>query len=201
MKKGYTSTDKVLMHAKIDFNLFVGIHENILRFVGAVLNDKIRGPYIVLEYCNKGQLDIWLKYERINADGRTLNKLCKIANGICDGMIFLEEKEVVHQRLGTRNVLLNESFGHGLIPKIYGFCPTPNTDTDGKKLVVLSVFPMGVDHEVELVDPRKYPVDRPQYKSSANLAITPSWTKSPKTLQVSSSKMVSEPGIPIAERA
>ncbi|XP_062608025.1 uncharacterized protein LOC134269841 [Saccostrea cucullata] len=137
MKKGYTSTDEVLMQAKIDYYLYVGKHENILRFVGAVLNDKIRGKYIVLEYCNKGQLDIWLQNERNKADDRTFNKLYKIANGICDGMVYLEEKEVVHQRLGTRNVLLNESATSGseLIPKIYGFCPTPKTDTDGKEQI------------------------------------------------------------------
>ena len=41
----------------------------------------------------------------------------------------------------------------------------------------------------------------PQYMSSASLATTPSSSKSPSTRHNSSSSAVSDPGIPIAERA
>ena len=41
----------------------------------------------------------------------------------------------------------------------------------------------------------------PRYRSSALLATTPSWIRCPSTRHMSSSKAVSEPGMPIAERA
>ncbi|XP_062593099.1 ephrin type-A receptor 8-like [Saccostrea cucullata] len=94
---------------------------------------------MILEFCNIGQLDIWLIDNKKKAYDRTFEmQLCKIVNGICDGMLHLEIKKLVHKSLAARNVLLNKpprSSSSELIPKIYGFCPTPKIDEDGNEQI------------------------------------------------------------------
>nr|XP_034323636.1 uncharacterized protein LOC105326363 [Crassostrea gigas] len=134
LKTGASEEDRMSMRAKINFYASkVGEHPNILHFMGAVLDDETLGPYMVLEFCEVGQLNSWLQQQKNTANEETSEQLCRICYGICKGMLHLESRKLVHRRLAARNVLLTSE----LEPKIYGFCPQQqeaegeNKDDDG----------------------------------------------------------------------
>lgn len=134
LKSGASEEDRMSMRAKINFYASkVGEHPNILHFMGAVLDDETLGPYMVLEFCEVGQLNSWLQQQKNTANEETSEQLCRICYGICKGMLHLESRKLVHRRLAARNVLLTSE----LEPKIYGFCPQQqegegeNKDDDG----------------------------------------------------------------------
>lgn len=134
LKSGASEEDRMSLRAKINFYASkVGEHPNILHFMGAVLDDETLGPYMVLEFCEVGQLNSWLQQQKNTANEETSEQLCRICYGICKGMLHLESRKLVHRRLAARNVLLTSE----LEPKIYGFCPQQqeaegeNKDDDG----------------------------------------------------------------------
>nr|XP_034323632.1 uncharacterized protein LOC105320732 isoform X2 [Crassostrea gigas] len=134
LKSGASEEDRISMRAKINFYASkVGEHPNILHFMGAVFDDETLGPYMVLEFCEVGQLNSWLHQQKNTANEETSEQLCRICYGICKGMLHLESRKLVHRRLAARNVLLTSE----LEPKIYGFCPQQqeaegeNKDDDG----------------------------------------------------------------------
>ncbi|XP_048736746.2 uncharacterized protein LOC125651937 [Ostrea edulis] len=129
LKSGYTDEDQMSMRAKINYYVKkVGEHPNILRFVGAAVDDLTLGPYMVLELCELGQLSTWLQKEKDKANEDTSEQLCRISYGISKGMFHLETRKLVHRRLAARNVLLTGE----LEPKIYGFCPQNEAEADEK---------------------------------------------------------------------
>lgn len=89
------------------------------------------GPYMILEYCEKGQLRDWLMQQKNSTSEDTIEQLYRIIYGISKGMCHLETKKIVHKKLAARNILLTDE----LEPKICGFGPEPNqkenNDADG----------------------------------------------------------------------
>ncbi|XP_063410738.1 uncharacterized protein LOC134693760 [Mytilus trossulus] len=119
------SEDAIMkMKAKINFyTKKVGRQKNVLDFIGSV-EDEVRGPMMILEYCSKGVLKQFLEAIRSNISNDIEEKLFRMVFGICQGMDFLASKQVVHRRLAARNILLNSI----LEPKITGFGPDPSYD-------------------------------------------------------------------------
>ncbi|VDI26755.1 Hypothetical predicted protein [Mytilus galloprovincialis] len=119
------------MRAKINFYAIkVGHHKNILDFIGSV-EDDIRGPMMILEYCPNGVLKEFLENARSNISVELVERLFRMAFGICNGMDYLASNKVVHRRLAARNVLLNKL----LEPKITGFGPDPEANKDEEERV------------------------------------------------------------------
>ncbi|CAG2209266.1 CD332 [Mytilus edulis] len=111
------------MKAKINFyTKKVGRHKNVLEFIGSV-EDEVRGPMMILEYCSKGVLKQFLEAIKSNISVDIDERLSRMVFGICLGMDFLASKQVVHRRLAARNILLNDMYE----PKITGFGPDPSS--------------------------------------------------------------------------
>ncbi|KAK3090381.1 hypothetical protein FSP39_011356, partial [Pinctada imbricata] len=122
LKSGYSEQDSVVMRAKINFFAQEQLeHENVLAFLGAVLNHPQFGAYLLLEYCEEGSLLRWLKKHRGKVNEDLIEKMCNMCFGIAKGMAYLESEDVVHKRLGARNIFLMSD----LEPKVAGFGPTP----------------------------------------------------------------------------
>ncbi|XP_048244011.1 uncharacterized protein LOC124122676 isoform X1 [Haliotis rufescens] len=119
--------NKLLMMAKINFAATqVGEHRNVLRFLGAVVNNDALGPMMVLEYCENGQLDTWLKDNRDKVDMDVLERIQMFVLGVARGMEFLANKEIVHRKLAARNCLVTFLYE----VKISGFGPSCMDDTN-----------------------------------------------------------------------
>ncbi|XP_052083561.1 angiopoietin-1 receptor-like [Mytilus californianus] len=117
------------MKAKINFyTIKVGRHKNVLQFIGSV-EDEVRGPMMILEYCSKGVLKQFLEAIKSNISVDIDERLYRIVFGICLGMDFLASKKVVHRRLAARNILLNGMYE----PKITGFGPDYISDEGDDK--------------------------------------------------------------------
>lgn len=132
LKSGYGEENLLMMKAKINFFAKeVGDHPNIISFIGPVVDNDAFGPYMVLEYCQNGQLRDWLLQQKNKSTEETVELLYRISYGISKGMYYLEIKKLLHKRLAARNVLLNAE----LEPKISGFGPEPpqpqNNERDG----------------------------------------------------------------------
>lgn len=52
------------------------------------------GPYMILEYCEKGQLRDWLMQQKNSTSEDTIEQLYRIIYGISKGMCHLETKKV-----------------------------------------------------------------------------------------------------------
>ncbi|XP_061168936.1 uncharacterized protein LOC133178201 [Saccostrea echinata] len=132
LKSGYSEENLLMMRAKINFfGKEVGEHPNIIHFIGSVIDNDAFGPYMVFEYCTRGQLRDWLLQQKNESTEEIVELLYRIVYGISKGMYYLETKKIVHRRLAARNVLLSEE----LEPQIYGFGPEPqqqqSTEDDG----------------------------------------------------------------------
>lgn len=53
------------------------------------------GPYMVLEYCQNGQLRDWLLQQKNKSTEETVELLYRISYGISKGMYYLEIKKVI----------------------------------------------------------------------------------------------------------
>ncbi|XP_052094611.1 proto-oncogene tyrosine-protein kinase receptor Ret-like isoform X1 [Mytilus californianus] len=127
LKDDQNEDNVIKMKGKINFyGTKIGHHKNILDFIGSV-NDDIRGPIMILEYCSKAVLKEFLESVRSNVTVELEERLFRITLGICEGMDYLASKQVVHRRLAARNVLLNDQYA----PKITGFGPDPEANQTG----------------------------------------------------------------------
>ncbi|XP_065836431.1 tyrosine-protein kinase CSK-like [Oscarella lobularis] len=79
-------------------------HPNLVQLLGVSLDQK--PTYIVTEFMARGSLVDYLRTRGRAVISR--NDLLKFARDICDGMTYLESKEVVHRDLAARNVLIAE---------------------------------------------------------------------------------------------
>lgn len=123
-----SDTNILLMKAKMNFlATVVPKHNNIVNFVGAVPE----GPIILLELCEQSLKDWLKKTEKINdAEEDNMINFC---TDIARGMSHLHENEIIHRRLGARNVLLKhvpEMFR--LVAKVTGFGPMAGESTSGE---------------------------------------------------------------------
>ncbi|XP_061191567.1 uncharacterized protein LOC133199714 [Saccostrea echinata] len=122
LKEDYTEEDRLVLQAKISFFATeVPPQDNIITFLGSVLNHPMFGPYMLLEYCELGQMREWLIDQRNKVNDDLITDFCKMVQGIAKGMEALAIKGIVHKRLATRNILLTSR----LVPKVAGFGPTP----------------------------------------------------------------------------
>uniref|UniRef100_A0A915AKQ9 Tyrosine-protein kinase n=1 Tax=Parascaris univalens TaxID=6257 RepID=A0A915AKQ9_PARUN len=80
-------------------------HPNLVALVGVVLDDA-RDLYMVTEYMANGNLVDFLRSRGRHQVERT--QLTQFAIDICEGMRYLEARNVVHRDLAARNVLLDD---------------------------------------------------------------------------------------------
>lgn len=127
MKENPSQSDIETMHAKVNFyTMKIGEHPNVLKFIG-VVDDNVLGRFMVLEYCENGQLKEYLKSNKHKVNDEMHEKLYRFACGVCKGMNYLASQGVVHRRLAARNILLTFL----LETKITGFGPDPRENDDG----------------------------------------------------------------------
>ncbi|CAG2213733.1 unnamed protein product [Mytilus edulis] len=88
--------------------------------------NEVRGPFMVLEYCEIGSLKDYLRDNKSKVNDDMTERLYRISYGTCMGMDYLASNGIVHRRLAARNILLNFL----LEPKITGFGPDPDADKD-----------------------------------------------------------------------
>ncbi|KAK7096288.1 hypothetical protein V1264_005597 [Littorina saxatilis] len=125
LKGGFGQNEVNTMMSKIQFFANkVGSHSNVLLFHGAVLDNDFLGPVLMLEYCESGQLDKWLKENQAKVTEDTVEKLYRFCRDIACGMEYLASKGIVHTRLAARNVLLTFI----LDAKVAGFGPKDGTE-------------------------------------------------------------------------
>ncbi|ETN70606.1 SH2 domain protein [Necator americanus] len=104
-----------LVDSLLDESRFmVGLcHRNLVTLIGVVLDDT--NIYMVTEYMANGNL-----VDLLRSRGRhQLEKmqLIQFAIDICEGMCYLEARQIVHRDLAARNVLLDEE----LVAKVSDF--------------------------------------------------------------------------------
>ncbi|VDI63435.1 Hypothetical predicted protein [Mytilus galloprovincialis] len=126
LKDQANDDDQRKMRTKINFySTKVGHHKHVLDFKGFV-EDEVRGPFMVLEYCEMGSLKDYLRDNKSKVNDDMTERLYRISYGTCMGMDYLASNGIVHRRLAARNILLNFL----LEPKITGFGPDPDADKD-----------------------------------------------------------------------
>ncbi|KAI0236503.1 Fibroblast growth factor receptor 4 [Lamellibrachia satsuma] len=137
LKQRGNANDEILMTAKMNFFATAcPKHENILLFVGAVT----QGPVLLFELCDLGRLREWLVAQtKVTEDLE--DKMITIGLHIARGMKQLHSHEIVHRRLGARNVLLKSAGTDVIIAKIAGFGPMKGEqatlgDNDNEKIPV-----------------------------------------------------------------
>ncbi|ESP01183.1 hypothetical protein LOTGIDRAFT_238308 [Lottia gigantea] len=126
----FSDDERHLMGGKITFmsDVITG-HDNVLKFIGAVTDNKIWGPTMVIEYCENGTLISWLHKNKNNVNDDVIERLYQISFGVVKGMTYLASLNVVHRRLAARNILLTFI----LEPKITGFGPSVIDSENGEK--------------------------------------------------------------------
>ena len=88
-----------------------GEHSNIVRIMGVnilPLNNEIEVS-ILLEICNLGSLKSQLLNHKEKKKSINSSTLYKLVNDIVSGMEYLTKKNIIHNDLSTRNVLLNSN--------------------------------------------------------------------------------------------
>ncbi|KHJ48620.1 SH2 domain protein [Trichuris suis] len=102
MKRGNHVIESLLQEASMMMSLQ---HHNLVRLLGVVFNE-ITDVYLVTEFMANGSL---LDYLR--SRGRqmvTQSQQLGFARDVCNGMVYLELKNLVHRDLAARNILLSE---------------------------------------------------------------------------------------------
>ncbi|XP_052799359.1 uncharacterized protein LOC128230970 [Mya arenaria] len=90
LKENFTNEDEILMKAMIKFSSDrVGDHPNIIKFVGAVVDDVSRGPLIINEYCENGTLKEYLEERKSNMTVEMQENLFRFGFDVVKGMDFL----------------------------------------------------------------------------------------------------------------
>eukprot|EP00469_Lotharella_globosa_P013067 CAMPEP_0167788272 /NCGR_PEP_ID=MMETSP0111_2-20121227/9941_1 /TAXON_ID=91324 /ORGANISM="Lotharella globosa, Strain CCCM811" /LENGTH=119 /DNA_ID=CAMNT_0007680117 /DNA_START=388 /DNA_END=744 /DNA_ORIENTATION=- len=83
----------------------VGTHPNIIRFIGMVTSAAKIG--FLIEYCSAGSLDrlhhlaMW-----------RCQTFFRIARDVCSGLVYLDERRIVHRDIACRNLLMK---GNGTV--------------------------------------------------------------------------------------
>ncbi|XP_052800641.1 uncharacterized protein LOC128231640 [Mya arenaria] len=128
LKEHFTKDDELLMKAKVNFSSDrVGDHPNVIKFVGAIVDDVTMGPMIIYEFCENGTMKDYLVKNKSNMNVEMQENLFRFGLDIAKGMEFLASRGVTHRRLAARNILLN--FMNEA--KIAGFGPQSAGEEDG----------------------------------------------------------------------
>ncbi|OWF55670.1 uncharacterized protein LOC110456866 [Mizuhopecten yessoensis] len=125
LKESHTEIDEMVMTAKINFFATkIGSHPNVIKFAGAVLDNKPLGPFMLLELCEAGVMRTWLQNQRTKITDSVVDTLYRMTFDIARGMDYLASKKIIHRHLAARNILLTSS----LEAKVAGFGPTKETE-------------------------------------------------------------------------
>ncbi|XP_052807066.1 uncharacterized protein LOC128236221 [Mya arenaria] len=124
----FSKNDELLMKAKLNFSsVKAGDHPNVIKFVGAVVDNVALGPIIIYELCEIGSLRHHLQKNKYNFIIKMQENLFRFGLDVAKGMEFLAFRGVTHRRLAARNILLN--FLNEA--KIAGFGPQPSGKDNG----------------------------------------------------------------------
>ncbi|WAQ93664.1 TIE2-like protein [Mya arenaria] len=131
----FSKNDELLMKAKLNFSsVKAGDHPNVIKFVGAVVDNVALGPIIIYELCEIGSLRHHLQKNKYNFIIKMQENLFRFGLDVAKGMEFLAFRGVTHRRLAARNILLN--FLNEA--KIAGFGPQPSGKDNGGEAVSMS---------------------------------------------------------------
>jgi hypothetical protein len=121
LKPHHSDDDERLMRAKMNFmGTKLRFHANIVNFIGA-LPEADGGPVLLLDYCDEGRLSDWLaKHKKL--DEEVEENIINFSMMIANGLQYLHENDIIHRRLGARNIFLKTKNG-SLHAKLAGFGP------------------------------------------------------------------------------
>ena len=111
--KDLSRKDELLKEAQILQKLK---HPNIIHYFGIYYKDE--NPLLVMEFMDKGNL---LDLLQTKKDYLTLNDLKKMVIDTLNGMIYLEDENIIHRDLAARNLLVCRSEKDKFIIKISDF--------------------------------------------------------------------------------
>ncbi|XP_046852604.1 fibroblast growth factor receptor 1-like isoform X2 [Xenia sp. Carnegie-2017] len=110
------------LQSELKILIHVGENENIVNILGACTKGKTTSLWIIMEFCEHGNLRQFLRdsRDRYNKDEEFLmndlsldfgpKNLIQLAYQITKGMEFLVSRKIVHRDLAARNVLLGKDF-------------------------------------------------------------------------------------------
>ncbi|KAK2192989.1 hypothetical protein NP493_19g12019 [Ridgeia piscesae] len=141
LKHGGNAETKLLMAAKMNFwATDCPKHENILLFLGAVHSV----PILLFKLCDLGTLGSWLSRQGTVTEDLA-DKMITFSVQIARGLQQLHVHQVIHRRLGVRNILLKTDDVGRVVAKVAGFGPirseVQRRDTDKEMIPVKWMSP------------------------------------------------------------
>lgn len=82
------------------------VSPNIVSFYGAFLEDEDTTISICMEYCEGGSLEAIYKRTAERGGQVTEGVLSRIAESVCEGLVFLHSKHVIHRDIKPSNILM-----------------------------------------------------------------------------------------------
>ena len=90
--------------------------------LGYLPDGKLNDPMLVSEFCNSGDLKSYLITQKNqNNDNFTYGKFINFCHQICNGMIYLHSKGILHLDLACRNILCHKEENGDMTLKISDF--------------------------------------------------------------------------------
>lgn len=97
-------------------------HPNIAKFIGVSCDATARKHYIVSELMDCSLFDLIHQPYKLRWHGQlTVTLVTELAKGICAGVAFLHDRNVVHADLKSSNILIDYSSTWKLLPRICDF--------------------------------------------------------------------------------
>lgn len=123
-----THRDKIFREIKVMQRMK---HRNVLNIINYIIKDNT--AYLILEYCNHGDLtNLWTTNEE-RTSGLSLSVTHSIFSQIVDGFLYLKsvDPSIIHRDIKLENILLHKKKNGELVAKIadFGFCLFGEIDT------------------------------------------------------------------------
>jgi len=99
-------------------------HKNVLKIIKYIIKDNI--AYLILEYCNYGDMTrLWVTDTDRN-DGLSLDVTKSVFKQVIDGFVYLKgiDSSIIHRDIKLENILLHKKKNGRIVAKIadFGFC-------------------------------------------------------------------------------